>query len=242
MDFKILKEKLPQSNLTVVLTGAGISKESGIPTFRGEDGLWKKYNPEELATPWAFQRNPALVWEWYDYRRRIISKAKPNKCHLLIAEFEERFKNVRVITQNVDGLHEAAGSTNVIKLHGNIWKVKCTKCDFRGINREVPLSKIPPECPKCGSIVRPDVVWFGEPLPSDKLTEAMELSQKADLFIVIGTSLMVQPAASLPFLALERGAFVVEVSPEETPLSRKAHLFFQMGAVEFAMKFEEKEG
>ncbi|TCO61299.1 Sir2 family protein [Caldanaerobacter subterraneus] len=106
----------------------------------------------------------------------------------------------------------------------------------------MPLSKIPPECPKCGSIVRPDVVWFGEPLPSDKLTEAMELSQRADLFIVIGTSLMVQPAASLPFLALERGAFVVEVSPEETPLSRKAHLFFQMGAVEFAMKFEEKEG
>ncbi len=144
--------------MVVFLTGAGLSKESGIPTFRGQDELWKKHRAEELAATQAFERNPKLVWEWYDYRRKMIFGAKPNKCHLLIAQLEKKLKNVKVITQNVDGLHEMAGSSNVLELHGNIWKVRCTVCDYKEINLEVPSSRIPPNCPKCDAIVRPEVV------------------------------------------------------------------------------------
>ncbi|MGB9668220.1 MAG: SIR2 family NAD-dependent protein deacylase [Thermosulfidibacteraceae bacterium] len=238
MELLDLVKKIEESKNIVVLTGAGISHESGIPTFRGKDGLWEKYKPEELATPWAFEKNPKLVWEWYNYRREIIAKAKPNECHYLIAELEKE-KDLTLITQNIDGLHELAGSRDIIELHGNIWRVKCTKCSYKEINRDVPLKEIPPKCPKCVGLLRPDVVWFGEPLPTEELNDAMELSAKCDLFIVIGTSLVVQPAGSLPFIALENRAFVVEVNPEETILSQRAHLFFKMKAVEFARRFKE---
>ncbi len=237
MDFKKLVEKIKDAKKIVVLTGAGISQESGIPTFRGKEGWWEKYKPEELATPWAFEKNPKLVWEWYNYRREIIDRAKPNECHTLLAELE-KVKDLTIVTQNIDGLHERAGSKDIIELHGNIWRVKCTNCSYKGYNREVPLKEIPPKCPNCGSIIRPDVVWFGEPLPKEELEEAIELSYRCDLFIVIGTSLVVQPAGSLPFMALENKAFVVEVNPEETILSDRAHLFFKMKAVDFAREFK----
>ncbi|MCS7286571.1 MAG: NAD-dependent deacylase [Anaerolineae bacterium] len=200
------------------LTGAGISAESGIPTFRGEEGLWKRYRPEELATPEAFARNPALVWEWYDWRRQIIARSKPNPAHRTLAEMEEAFPHFTLITQNVDGLHQAAGSKRVLELHGNIWRVRCVKEGIVMENREVPLREIPPRCP-CGALLRPDVVWFGEALPSDVLEEAFRAAGECEIMLVIGTSAVVQPAASIPLVAFRRGAAIVEINPQETPLS-----------------------
>jgi NAD-dependent deacetylase len=208
----------------IVLTGAGISAESGIPTFRGAGGLWEKYKPEELATPQAFNKNPELVWRWYDYRRQKIAQAEPNRGHEILAELEKRWEGFYLITQNVDGLHQRAGSRKVIELHGNIWKVRCTSCTYEGYNYEVPLRDIPPRCPNCGGILRPGVVWFGEPLPYDALNTAYSLSREADLFMVVGTSALVYPAAELPLVAKEMGAFLIEVNPEETPLSPYADI------------------
>lgn len=232
MNFEKLAKKIKECKKIAVLTGAGISKESGIPTFRGEDGLWQKYNPEELATPWAFKKDPKLVWEWYNYRREIIAKAKPNEAHLILAKLEKT-KDLTIITQNIDGLHSLAGSKNIIELHGNIWRVRCVECDTRKYNRSVPIEEIPPRC-ECGGLLRPDVVWFGEQLPEEAIEKAVRVAQECDLFMVIGTSLVVQPAGSLPFIALENKALVVEVNPEETILSRKIDLFFKMKATEFA--------
>jgi len=207
----------------VVLTGAGISAESGIPTFRGEGGLWKNFKPEELATPQAFAKNPKLVWEWYDWRRQLIAKAKPNKAHMLLAEMEKKM-NITVITQNVDGLHQRAGSKKVIELHGNIWRVKCTACSAEYELYETPLPEIPPKCKYCGGLLRPAVVWFGEPLPEDVLSKAFELTKECDLFLVIGTSGLVYPAGYLPFLAKQHKAKVVEINPERTPISEIADI------------------
>lgn len=201
-----------------VLTGAGISAESGIPTFRGEDGLWKRYRPEELATPEAFARDPALVWEWYDWRRQIIARSRPNPAHITLAEMEDFLPNFTLITQNVDGLHQAAGSRKVLELHGNIWRVRCVREGIVTENREVPLKEIPPRC-KCGALLRPDVVWFGEPLPQDVLEKAFKAAEECEIMLVIGTSAVVQPAASIPLAALRRGAVVMEINPHETPLS-----------------------
>lgn len=201
-----------------VLTGAGISAESGVPTFRGEKGLWRQYRPEELATPQAFARNPKLVWEWYDWRRRLIARCEPNAAHRTLAEMEEFFPHFTLITQNVDGLHQAAGSKRVLELHGNIWWVRCTAEGIVSENREVPLREIPPRC-KCGALLRPEVVWFGEPLPAHVLEAAYRASQRCDVMLVIGTSAVVQPAASLPIVALQKGAHVIEINPQETPLS-----------------------
>ena len=202
-----------------VLTGAGISAESGIPTFRGKDGLWNKYDPTELATPSAFQRDPKLVWEWYDWRRQLIAKAQPNEGHRAIVELERRFKDFTLITQNVDGLHQRAGSKKVIELHGNIWKVRCVSCGEEYYKHKTPLEELPPRCKSCGGLLRPGVVWFGESLPLDALQKAYDVSSEAELFIVVGTSAQVYPAAELPLIAKRNGARLIEVNPEETPIT-----------------------
>ncbi len=199
-----------------VLTGAGISAESGIPTFRGAGGLWEGHPIEKVATPEGFEENPTLVWKFYNERRKNIAKAKPNRAHIVLAELEKIY-DVRVITQNIDGLHQKAGSKNVIELHGNIWRVRCTSCSYKGYNYDVPLKNIPPKCPKCGSILRPDVVWFGEAVYG--MDKAFQIAKESELFFVIGTSAQVYPAASLPFLAKDYGAKVVEINVESTPVS-----------------------
>jgi len=205
-----------------VLTGAGVSAESGVPTFRGEKGLWRRFRPEELATPSAFARDPKLVWEWYDWRRQLIARCEPNPAHRTLAEMERAFPRFTLITQNVDGFHQAAGSRRVIELHGNIWRVRCTREGTVWENREVPLREIPPRC-KCGALLRPDVVWFGEPLPPEALREAQRAAESCQIMLVIGTSAVVQPAASLPLMALQAGAYVIEINPQETPLSPYVH-------------------
>jgi NAD-dependent deacetylase len=212
---------LKKSSKVVVLTGAGISKESGIPTFRGKDGLWKNYRAEELATPYAFETDPNKVWEWYDWRRDLISQAQPNPAHVTIAEMEKHFSDFIVISQNVDGLHKRAGSNNIIELHGNLWRVRCQKEGKRFDLLTVPLKEVPPRC-RCGSIVRPDVVWFGESLPQDELRVAFSKAEECDTMMVVGTSGLVQPAASLPMAAKAKGAYIIEVNIETTPISRIA--------------------
>jgi len=206
----------------VVLTGAGVSAESGIPTFRGPDGLWRQFRAEDLATPEAFARQPALVWEWYDWRRQKIHRVEPNPAHLTLARWEKYFPFFVLITQNVDGLHQQAGSTKILELHGNIWKVRCTKEGKVWENRQVPLNQIPPLCSDCGSLLRPHVVWFGEALPADVLEEAFKACSQARVMLVIGTSALVQPAASLPLFAQQHGATIIEINLEPTPLSTYA--------------------
>lgn len=202
----------------VVLTGAGVSAESGVPTFRGPEGLWRTFRPEDLATPEAFARDPTLVWEWYDWRRQRIANCRPNPAHRVLAEMEVALPDFTLITQNVDGLHQAAGSRRVRELHGNIWRVRCTRCGQVGEDRRVPLPEIPPCC-ACGGLLRPDVVWFGEPLPSAVLEEAWEAAARCRWMLVIGTSALVQPAASLPVVAHRNGARLVEVNVSDTPLT-----------------------
>ncbi len=217
----------------VVVTGSGISAESGIPTFRGEDGLWKKYRAEELATPGAFFANPKLVWEWYDWRRQLIGKANPNPGHEVIAKIEEHYDEFLLITQNVDGLHGKAGSgqDNMVEIHGNIWRVRCTgegnthdettHGEVIAYLEENPISQLPPIC-ECGAMLRPDVVWFGESLPVEGLIRAEKAIQECDVLIVIGTSGQVYPVASFPMIAQAAGAIVMEVNIEKTPISRIA--------------------
>lgn len=203
-----------------VLTGAGISAESGVPTFRGTGGLWHSFRPEDLATPEAFWRDARLVWEWYDWRRGLIAACRPNAAHQTLAEMEAQLDDFAPITQNVDGLHQLAGSRRVIELHGNIWRLRCTRdCCPPWEDRSVPLPGLPPHCPRCDALARPDVVWFGESLPGAALEAAYGAAQHCQIMLVIGTSALVQPAASLPLLALRRGARVVEINPEPTPLS-----------------------
>ena len=216
----------------IALTGAGISAESGVPTFRGEGGLWRNFRPEQLATPTAFQRDPALVWEWYDWRRGLIGGCAPNAAHVMLTEMETTLPDFTLITQNVDGLHQAAGSRNVLELHGNIWRVRCTGCGRMTKDRRVPLPEIPSRCPECGGLLRPDVVWFGESLPQEVLEAAWAAAARCKLILVIGTSAVVQPAGSLPLVALENGARLVEINPAETPLSARAHEILRGPAAE----------
>jgi len=223
-----------------VLTGAGISAESGIPTFRGKDGLWRQFRAEELATPQAFFRDPKLVWEWYDWRRGIIGAKEPHAGHRVLARWERYFPHFVLITQNVDGFHRRAGSQNVLELHGNIWEVRCTQEGTIVENTECPLRKMPPLCPACGAMLRPNVVWFGESLPSETLEEAYAASASCDVMFAIGTSAYVQPAASLPLLAAERGAKIIEVNPEPTPLSSTADLSFLAKAGEILPLINER--
>ncbi len=202
-----------------VLTGAGISAESGVPTFRdAQTGLWAKYDPQELASPYAFKQNPKLVWEWYTWRRGLIAEAKPNPGHYALAELEKHVPDFTLITQNVDGLHAAAGSQNIIELHGNITKTKCFE-QGHPVTTIWDDEHIPPHCPQCGSLLRPDVVWFGESLPSVALYTAVNKARSCDLFLSIGTSALVQPAASLPIEAIQAGIPTVEINPQRTPIT-----------------------
>lgn len=215
------------SQRLVVLSGAGVSKESGIPTFRDAmDGLWAKYNPQQLATPGGFQRNPKLVWDWYSYRREMLSGVQPNPAHFAIAEMEQCLSHIVIITQNIDGLHQKAGSTDVIPVHGDIRLNKCfancqgdpTYIDVEALTGWDPESG-PPRCPHCGAYVRPAVVWFEEMLPHAAIERAFALTQAADVMLVVGTSGAVQPVASLPFMAQAQGAVIIEVNPEMTPIT-----------------------
>lgn len=211
----------------VILTGAGISAESGIPTFRGEGGLWRNFRPEELATPQAFKRDPKLVWEWYTWRRELVSKCEPNAAHRTLVEMEVVVtaamsgdaQAFTLITQNVDGLHEAAGSQNVVTLHGSLWSMRCVREGRRFEDRRLKMGNYLLRCPNCDAPLRPDVVWFGEMLDETVLQKAYEASERARTMIVIGTSALVHPAASLPIIAKRNSARLIEVNPEETPLS-----------------------
>lgn len=205
-----------------VLTGSGLSAESGVPTFRdAQTGLWANFQPEELATPTAFRRNPRLVWEWYEWRRKLVAAAKPNPAHLALVELEQGVPRFTLVTQNVDGLHQRAGSREVIELHGNINRTKCFEED-RVVTDWPDTDEVPPRCPHCGGMLRPDVVWFEEALPETALTLALERSADCEVFLSIGTSTVVYPAAGLPFHARSRGATVVEINPSSTPLTKEA--------------------
>jgi NAD-dependent deacetylase len=218
---------LEQATTIAVLTGAGISAESGIPTFRGADGLWKNYRAEDLATPEAYRQNPRLVWEWYKMRFEAVMKAQPNAAHHELAKLAKE-KQLTLVTQNVDGFHERAGSSHVLELHGNITKSRCERCnhlDHLGIGFEIP-----PLCSRCASRARPNVVWFGEALPQEVFQKAVNAFAYCDVALIIGTSGVVEPAASLARLAKQQGAFVIEINPTETPLSFIADLSLRMSA------------
>ncbi|HLL99248.1 MAG TPA: NAD-dependent deacylase [Rubrobacteraceae bacterium] len=228
---------LRDARYVVALTGSGVSAESGVPTFReAQTGLWERYDPQQLATPEAFDRDPRLVWEWYEWRRNLVSEAEPNPGHLALAELERRTPNFTLVTQNVDGLHKRAGSQEVIELHGNILRSKCSREGVIAEPEELD-ENIPPRCPQCGANLRPDVVWFGEMLPPGTLDAASEAARACDLFLSVGTSSLVYPAAALPYEALENGATLVEINPSETPLTQYATFALQSRASEALPNF-----
>jgi len=220
----LLTAALQEARAVVVLTGAGVSAESGIPTFRDAmDGLWAKYDPSQLATPEAFDRDPETVTRWYDWRRQKCATAKPNPAHLALARLEKHFaqrkRSFTLLTQNVDRLHQAAGSGNVVELHGTLWVWRCTQCGTEREEREVPFKEYPPRC-ACGGARRPGVVWFGEMLPEQALDRAHGAVESCDLFFSIGTSAVVEPAASFIHVARHRGAKTAEINRDPTPVSR----------------------
>lgn len=211
--------RLNEAGSVTVLTGAGVSAESGIPTFRGADGLWQEYRAQDLATPQAFARDPQLVWEWYHWRRRLVSEASANLAHKAIAGIEDRADAFTLVTQNVDGLHRAAGSRNILEIHGNLNRARCLNCGHREhLDRQEGI----PRCGSCQGVMRPDVVWFGESLDRQTLEAAFTAAASAQVFIVAGTSNVVQPAASLAFAAADRGGYVLEINLEPTPLTGTA--------------------
>lgn len=222
-----LIQRLRTVRRVVALTGAGVSQESGLRTFRdAQTGLWAQYRPEELASPEAFRRDPKLVWDWYAWRREAVKAVRPNPGHYALAQIEKRVPEFTLITQNVDGLHRMAGSQNLLELHGNIQRVRCAECyTFTEIWDDD--TEAVPRCRACGGLLRPDVVWFGESLPRDQLEAAVEAARACDVFLSIGTSGVVQPAASLAFAAHNRGALVVEVNAEPTPLTSRADYVLQ---------------
>lgn len=216
-------ERLRTASRVAVLTGAGISAESGVPTFRdAQTGMWSQYDPSELATPQAFMRNPRLVWNWYAHRRKLVEEAQPNAAHYALVDLEERYPTFSLITQNIDGLHWRAGSRDLLELHGNIARVRCFDCSAFA-ERWSDDEDAPPLCAHCGGYLRPDVVWFGEGLPSRELGMAYRAAERSEVFLCIGTSAMVQPAASLPLIAMRGGSFVVEINTEDTVVSDMAH-------------------
>jgi len=214
--FEQIDEYLRKAKKIVIVTGAGISQESGIPTFRGKDGWWRNYDAMKLATIDAFYENPKLVWEWYNERRQNIFAAEPNLGHKAIVELEN-YLEVVVLTQNIDGLHQRAGSSKVLELHGSIVKIKCTACDYMD---EITSNflEFPPVC-KCGNILRPDVVWFGESLPQDVWKEAIAHANSCDVMVIAGTSLAVSPANTLPIYAKQNNSILVEINPDQTIMS-----------------------
>ncbi len=217
-NLQILRSRLQQGQDLVVLTGAGISAESGVPTFRGQDGLWRHYRAMDLATPQAFGRDPRLVWEFYQWRRQLLAPLQPNPAHQALAALEARLPRFTLITQNIDGLHALAGSRRIIELHGNIWHLRCTGCGQVREDRRLDLPPLP-TCQACGALLRPHVVWFGEMLDPAVLAAAYAAVETCDFMLIIGTSGLVQPAASLGRLAKQRGAFVAEINLEPTPQS-----------------------
>ncbi len=214
----MVRDWLKSASSIAALTGAGISAESGLPTFRGPGGLWRTYRAEDLARPETFARDPKLVWEWYNWRRGVMARAQPNAGHTALAEIERRSKNFTLITQNVDGLHDRAGSRNILKVHGDIWTVRCCSCGNEREDRTDSIPNLPPQC-SCGGVERPGVVWFGESLPRGVWARAEKAARMAELFLVIGTSAVVYPAAGLVALAKSAGAKVVEINIAETPVS-----------------------
>ncbi len=238
--FESIKDQIKDIEKIVFVTGAGISQESGIPTFRGKDGLWRNYDAMKLATIDAFYDNPKLVWEWYNERRANISAAQPNLGHKAIAELE-KFVKVVVLTQNIDGLHQKAGSSEVLELHGSIVKIKCSVCDFKD-EIITEFSEIPPLC-KCGNILRPDVVWFGESLPQKVWQKAIIFASQCDLMVIAGTSLVVSPANTLPIYAKQNKAILIEVNPENTEMSSEMDLVIRNTSAitlpEFVSMFKE---
>lgn len=217
-------EKISSAETVVFFTGAGVSAESGIPTFRGENGIWNKLKPEELANFDSFLRNPEMVWEWYKHRKQIVHESKPNPAHKTISDFQNIFAEVKVITQNIDNLHKRAGSKIVYELHGNIERNYCIKCKTF-YNDEIIFSNAAPQC-KCGGLIRPDVVWFGEYLPEKEFMESEKAAKKADVFFIVGTSAIVYPAASMIFIAKEKGAYIIEINLERSEISSVANQSF----------------
>ncbi len=222
----LLKERIGRAKGITVLTGAGISAESGVPTFRGQDGLWRQYRAMDLATPEAFARDSKLVWEFYNWRRELLTPLKPNPGHFALAELEKKAPHFTLITQNIDGLHHVAGSGNVVELHGNIWWVRCTGCGRMSEDRTVPLPELP-ACSACGGLLRPNVVWFGEMLDPEILEKAYAATLACQVMMVVGTSGVVQPAASMGMNAKRQGAFVVEINLEPTPYTGTYDLSIQ---------------
>ena len=217
---EVLAARLRRAARVTILTGAGVSAASGVPTFRGSGGLWREFRAEDLATPEAFGRNPALVWEWYAWRRALVASCQPNPAHEVIARWSREFDRCTVITQNVDDLHVRAGTSHLIRVHGSLWDLSCWgKCGAEPWRDEtVPLATMPPACPSCGGLARPGVVWFGESLPAPALDAAIEACA-CDVFLTVGTSALVYPAAGLVHEARRRGAFTAEINLEPTPAS-----------------------
>lgn len=250
MDLREARRRLSGAGRVAVLTGAGISAPSGIPTFRDAGGLWKDFRIEDYATPEAYRRDPLRVWEWYAWRYTSAMQAQPNRAHRLLAELERRFttpspqvgerltptaregSGFLLVTQNVDGLHARAGSVHLVELHGSLGRARCEVCEVRFPLPEPSLFVPPPVCPRCGGWGRPDVVWFGEPLPPGAFERAEAAFAKAEVALVIGTSAEVEPAASLGRLASWAGAYLIEINPNETPLSRLADCSLRMEAIE----------
>ncbi len=222
---------LSSARSAAVLTGAGISAESGIPTFRGAGGLWREYRAEDLATPQAFARDPKLVWEWYDWRRGVIARAQPNAGHRALVQLEQRAPEFTLITQNVDGLHDRAGSARILKIHGDIWTLRCSLCGREHEDRRASIPDLPPRC-ACGGIERPGVVWFGEALPADVWRRAEQAASQADVLLVIGTSAVVYPAAGLVAVAKSGGAKVIEINIAETAASAVADVSLRGAAAQ----------
>jgi NAD-dependent deacetylase len=217
-----LNNLLSASSRVAVFTGAGMSAESGVPTFRGTDGIWNKFRPEELANFDAFMKNPDLVWEWYKHRKKIITEIKPNAGHYALAKMETIYRKFSVITQNIDNLHRRAGSKEIHELHGNIERNYCVGCGKYYENQEIVNQEHAPRCQACGGLIRPDVVWFGEMLPTEEWNSSVNASEHCDLFFSIGTSAVVYPAASLPQIAKTSGAYIVEINIERTEFSANA--------------------
>lgn len=217
-DIRRLADRIKGADRVCVLTGAGVSAESGVPTFRGPQGMWKNHDPTELATPQAFSRDPKLVWEFYNWRRTLLSEVQCNPAHTALAAMESLVPHFTLVTQNVDGLHRKAGSANIIEIHGNIWNVRCTSCGHERQDPSPNLGELPC-CDVCGGLLRPGVVWFNESLDPELWRQSVEAASRAEVMLVAGTSAVVQPAASLAGVAKRFGALVAEINPEATDQS-----------------------
>ena len=239
-----LASRIASAPRVTALTGAGVSAASGVPTFRGAEGLWRTYKPEDLATPQAFARDPVLVWEWYSWRRQKVAGCQPNAAHDVLARWSVRL-DLRVLTQNVDDLHVRAGTRELVRLHGSLWELCCFDGCARGQtpwrDDRVPLPELPPACPSCGGLARPAIVWFGEALnPSDVMMA--EAAAACDLFLMIGTSAVVYPAAGLVHRAKSQGAFTVEINKDETPASPQVNLSLRGNAEDILPAIDRRIG